>query len=71
MTINIKDFYLNTTMARYKYMRLKLCNIPEDVERHYNLATKVKINGYVYIEIKRGMNGLPQSGLLNQQLPEK
>ena len=71
MTIDIKDFYLNTPMARYKYMRLKLCDIPEDVTKHYNLATKVKNDGYVYIEIRRGIYVLPQSGLLAQQLPEK
>ena len=55
ITIDKKYFYLNTPMARYEYMRLKLCNIPEDVTKHYNLATKVKNNGYVYIEIRRGM----------------
>ena len=71
MTIDIKDFYLNTPMARYKYMLLNLCNIPEDVSRHYNLATKVKNDGYVYIEIMYEMYGLPQSGLLAQQLLEK
>ena len=43
MTIDIKDFYLNTPRARYKYMRLKLCDIPEDVTKHYKLATKVKM----------------------------
>ena len=52
MTIDIKDFYLNTPMARYEYMRLKLCDIPEDVARHYNLAKKVKSDGYAYIEIR-------------------
>ena len=52
MTIDINDFYLNTPMARYKYMRLKLCDIPEDVTKNYNLETKVKNNGYVYIEIR-------------------
>ena len=49
MTIYIKDFYLNTLMTRYEYMRLKLCNIPEEVTKHYNLATKVKNDGCVYI----------------------
>ena len=49
MTINIKDFYLNTPMARYKYISLKLCDIPKDLSKHYNLATKVKSDGYVYI----------------------
>ena len=64
MTIDIKDFYLNTPMERYEYMRLKLCNIPEDVARHYKLATRVKSYGYVYIEIRRGMYGIPQLGIL-------
>ena len=67
-TIDIKDFHQKTPMARYEYMHLKLCDIPEDVTKHYNLETKVKTDGYVYIEIRRGMYGLPQSGLLAQQL---
>ena len=71
MTIDIKYFYLNTPIPRYEYMCLQLCNIPEDVTRHYNLATKVKSDGYVYIEIRHGIYGLPQSGLLAQQLLEK
>ena len=58
-------------MARYEYMRLKLYNIPDDVARHYKVATKDKSYGYVYIEIKRGMYELPQSGLLAQKLLEK
>ena len=47
MTIDINDFYLNTPMSRYEYMRLKLCNIPEEVANHYDLTTKVKKYGYV------------------------
>ena len=31
MIIGIKDFYLNTPMAGYEYMHLKLWNIPEDI----------------------------------------
>ena len=37
MSINIKNFYLNTPMPRYEYMRLKLSDLPDDVIRHYNL----------------------------------
>ena len=71
MTIDIKDFYLNTPMSRYEYMRLKLSDLPEDFVKQYNLNSKVTKDGYVYIEIRRGMYGLPQSGLLAQQLLEK
>ena len=31
MTLDIKDFYLNTPMERYEYMRLRLADIPKDV----------------------------------------
>ena len=33
MTIDIKDFYLNTPMDRFKYMKLKLSDLPEDIVR--------------------------------------
>ena len=52
-------------------MFLKLCDIPEDVARHYNLEMKVKRDAYVYIEIRRGMYGLLQLGILAQMLLEK
>jgi hypothetical protein len=31
MTMDIKDFYLNTPMAQYEDMRLRLADMPEDV----------------------------------------
>ena len=36
-TLNIEDFYLMTPMERYKYMILKLADLPEDVIKQYNL----------------------------------
>ena len=30
LTIDIKNFYLNTPMKRFEYMRLKLSDLPED-----------------------------------------
>ena len=71
MTIDIKDFYLNTPMPRYEYMRLKLSDLPADFVEQNGLAAKVHANGYVYVEIRRGMYGLPQAGLLAQRLLEK
>ena len=40
MTIDINNFYLNTPMGRFKYMRLKLADLPNDVIKHYNLEDK-------------------------------
>ena len=71
MMIDIKDFYLNTAMARYKYMHLCITNMPEDVTKHYNLHDKATPNGYVYCKIQKGMYGLPQAGIIAEQLLEE
>ena len=70
-TIDIKDFYLNTPLARRDYMRLKLINLPESVVHQYNIEVKATKDGYVHVEIKLGMYGLSQSGLIAHQLLEK
>ena len=51
MTIDIKNFYLNTPMERFEYMRLKLSDVPEDFVEQYNLEPKAEKNGQVYVEI--------------------
>ena len=38
MTLNIKDFYYGTAMARYKYMKLALSCIPDEKIDQYNLC---------------------------------
>ena len=58
-------------MARYEYVRLKIDDIPQEIILQYNLEKKVDAAGYVYIEIRKGMYGLPQAGILAQQLLEK
>ncbi len=70
MTIDIKDFYLNTPMARYEYMQLKLSDMPDDIIEHYNLRAITTADGFVYCKIWKGMYGLPQAGIIAQQLLE-
>ena len=70
MSADLANFYLNTPLLRPEYVRLKLSDIPEEIIKEYNLLEKVK-NGYVYIEINKGMYGLPQSGILANELLEK
>ena len=41
MTIDIKNLYLNTPLERYKYMWLKLADLPDNVIKHYNFESKV------------------------------
>ena len=71
MTMDISNFYLMTPLKRKEYVRMKLDNFPEDVIDHYNLRAKATTDGYVYVAVKRGMYGLPQSGILAQELLEK
>ena len=70
-TVNIKDFYLNTPMPRYEYMRLKLEDLPKDFIEEYNFRDKVTKDEYIYVEICKGMYKLPQAGILVQELLEK
>ncbi len=71
MTLDVKNFYLNTPMVQYKYVRIKIDNIPEEIILEYALRDKVTSDGHVYIEIRKGMYGLPQVGILAQQLLEQ
>ncbi len=68
MTMDIKVFYLNTPMARYKYMQLKILDMPDDVIEHYKLRDIVTPDGHIYCEIQMGMYGLPQAGIIAQEL---
>ena len=70
MTLDIKNFYLNTPMKRKEYMRMELKNFPEDVIQQYKLR-EMAVGGKVYVEISKGMYGLPQAGIIAQELLEK
>ena len=50
-TIDLKDFYLNTPMARPKYMRMKLKDIPPKFVKLYDQKRIAAPNGTVYIKI--------------------
>jgi hypothetical protein len=71
MTMDINDFYLNTLMARYEYMRLRITDMPDDVIEHYNLKDKATPDSYIYFEIQKGMYSLPQAGIIAQKLLEE
>jgi hypothetical protein len=70
-TIDLKDFYLMTPMTDLEYMHMKIKDLSEDFIIMYNLANKATSNGFVYIKIQKEMYGLPQAGLLAQELFEQ
>ena len=69
--IDLANFYLNSPMANPEYIRLQLDIIPEEIIIKYNLRDRVDVEGWVYVEIRKGMYGLPQAGIITNQLLEK
>ena len=63
MTLDISDFYLDTPLPGKEYMRIPVHLIPACIMEQYQLAGLIH-NGYVYVEISKGMCGLPQFGIL-------
>ena len=61
ITLDIKNFYYNTSMGRYKYMKISLAILPEEIISQYNLL-QLASNGWLYLEIRKGMPGLKQAG---------
>jgi hypothetical protein len=67
---DIKNMDLDTPLDWYEYMKMPLFLFPKDIIKHYGLLDKV-LNGYVYMEIHKGMYGLPQVGILANKLLKK
>jgi hypothetical protein len=67
MMMYIKNYYLGTPLPRFEYMKMLLSRFPEEIIQKYNL-NDLAVDGWVYIEIRKGMYGLKQSGLLANQL---
>ena len=68
--LDIGNFYLGTDMKRYEYMFINMSDIPDDIVQKYNLKMLAK-NDKVYVEIRKGMYGLPQAGILANELLQK
>jgi hypothetical protein len=67
MMMDIKNCYLGTPLPRFEYMKMLLSRFPEEIIQKYNLNA-LAVDGWVYIEIRKGMYGLRQAGLLVNQL---
>jgi hypothetical protein len=70
MTLDLKDFYLMMPMKRYKYFRMKLELFPWDIIDKYDLTSKVDHNRNVHCKVRQGIYGLPQAGIIAQELLE-
>jgi hypothetical protein len=70
ISIDIKNFYLNTPLERFEYVRIPLSLIPQEIIHEYKLAALVK-NDHVMAVVEKGMYGLPQAGKLAANLLKK
>ena len=57
-----------TPLRRDEYICINIKDIPDEIIKGYNIKDKDTVDGAVYIEANQGMYGLPQSGLLANQL---
>ena len=66
---DVKNFYLMTPLDRFENMRMKIDLIPQELIDLYDLGEKVKYDskgvGYLHMEIRKVVYGLPQSGILS------
>jgi hypothetical protein len=69
MMMDIRNYYLGTPLPRFEYMKMLLSRFPEEIIQKYNLNA-LAVDGWVYIEIRKGMYGLKQAGLLVKQLQQ-
>jgi hypothetical protein len=71
MCLDIKNFYLTAKLDYFEYMRMPLTLFPEWIKQQYNL-NKLAYEGYVHLEMRRAVWGLPQAGILaNKKLRRK
>jgi hypothetical protein len=64
---DIKNMYLETPLDQYEYMKMPSALFTTDIIEHYTLNEKL-LGGYVYMEVRKGMYGLPQAGVLANKL---
>jgi hypothetical protein len=70
-TIDLKDFYFNTPMDQLEYMHMKISNLPPNFVKAYNLTNLATNDSTINVKIQKGMYGLPQRGILTQNLLKK
>ncbi len=63
MCLDIKHFYLTAELQYFEYMKTPLSWFPLWIIEQYNLK-ELAVDGRVYIEMRRTVWGLPQSGIL-------
>jgi hypothetical protein len=70
MCLDLKRFYLSAPLDRYAYMHIPIGMFPTWIVEQYDLLSKV-VKGYIYMEMRQAVWGLPQAGILANKLLRK
>ena len=63
LTVDIKDSFLLSKMAKPEYMKIRIEEIPEDIVTRYKLSTFTDNRNFVHFKISKGMYGLKQAAI--------
>jgi hypothetical protein len=66
MTVDVKDFYINTVLPRPEFMWMPLRLIPTDYRRKLGMEF-LPADSRILLQVDKALYGLPQAGLLAQQ----
>jgi hypothetical protein len=61
--LSVKNYYLGTPVTYYQYLRVPPSVIPQEVWDDTRYTIPTADDGYVYLEIRRGMYGLKEAGI--------
>jgi hypothetical protein len=72
MRLDLKKFhlYLMAALDYYEYTTMLLALFPEWIKKQNNLETHAR-DGFVFLEMRRTVWGLPQAGILANKLLRK
>ncbi len=71
MCLDIKKIYLTAALEYFEYMKIPLALFPLWIVGQYDLS-KHQMDGWVHLEMRRAVWGLPQAGILaNKKLRQK
>ena len=63
LTMDIKKFYLGSPLTYFQYLRVHSSLIPDEILAEYPEIIAER-DGYVYFEIRKGIYGLKEAGLI-------
>jgi hypothetical protein len=65
--LDMKSYYLTAALDQYEYMKMPIASFPQWIIEQYVLNKQVH-RGFIYLEMRCAVWGLPQAGILANKL---